>query len=184
MQEWRDQAIKNNVHINENGQCQFCNAPLEQGVTQCVELSSMINHKLDHDAGIKNMTIFLCVDAHALQHTEIHGRWSNHFHLTRLELILNHNIVWNYKLSPLLSKVVDDYKKTHQEEKILPPKVGERGSLTAYDINMAKEDNEYIELVNRWANEVYTSFTNGHEISKKISSIFKAKNQVFKKNKH
>jgi hypothetical protein len=60
MQDWRYQAKKNNVDIIEKGRCQFCNAPVVSGVDQCVEISSAIIHKLNHEDGIKNMTIFLC----------------------------------------------------------------------------------------------------------------------------
>jgi hypothetical protein len=114
------------------------------------------------------------LDAHALQHAEIHGRWNNHFHLTRLELIINYNISWNYKLSPFLSEVVDEYKESHKEERIVPPKFGERGSLTVYDVDKAKNDNEYIHLVNQWAEEVYISFSGGHVISKDMANRFMA----------
>ncbi len=175
MQDWREQAKKKNVEIIKEGRCQFCGSPVEKGVTQCVEISSMIIHKLNHADGIKNMTIFMCVDAHALQHPEIHGRWNNHYHLTRLELILNENFQWNYKLSPLLSEVLDEYKKQHQNERIIPSEPGKRGSITAYDIDKTSSEEEYIELVKQWAKEVYESYLEGHKISKKIASKFKEK---------
>ena len=175
MQDWRDHAKKNNIDIIEHGKCQLCGAPLQFGISQCVDISSTITHKINHNDGIKFMTIFLCVDAHALQHSEIHGRWNIHFHLSRLNLILNDNIHWNYKLSPILSEVVDEYKKTHREERILPPQVEKRGAVTVIDVEKTLDDKEYIQLVNKWAKEVYDSFTNGHEISKEISALFKTK---------
>ncbi len=47
---------------------------LRFGVTQCVEIVAGVTHLISHEDGIKNKTIFKCVDAHALQHPEIHGR--------------------------------------------------------------------------------------------------------------
>lgn len=175
MKDWKNQANKNNLKIEENGKCQLCGALLTSGISQCVDISSNINHKLNHKAGIDSMTIFLCVDAHALQHAEIHGRWNNHFHLTRLNLILNENIKWNYKLSPLLSEVVDSYKASRLEERIIPPVIGKRGNTTVFNVNNTSEDEEYIKVVYRWAREVYNAFENGHDIVEQLSNIFKVK---------
>ncbi|MEM7184118.1 MAG: DUF5946 family protein [Spirochaetota bacterium] len=175
MQDWRQQATENHITIVETGECQFCRAPLQEGVSECVAIAANITHKINHADGIKNKTIFLCVDAHTLQHTEIHGRWSNHFHLSRLQLILNRKIQWNYELSPLLSRTIDEYKKAHPEERILAPKIGQRGLLTVYDILNAKEEREYIELVNQWAKAVYDSYANGHGIAEKIAYLFQGK---------
>lgn len=175
MQEWRSQAHKNNLDIKENGKCQLCEAQLTNGISQCVDISNYIAHKLNHDEGVKSMTIFICVDAHALQHAEIHGRWNNHFHLTRLNLILNENIKWNYKLSPLLSEVVNEYKVSRLEERIVPPMLGKRGQTTVVDVYNTSNDEEYIKMAYRWAREVYNSFENGHEIVEELSKIFKTK---------
>lgn len=175
MNDWRNQAKKNNFKVKQNGKCQLCGAPLSNGISECVDVSSNIIHKLNHEAGIDSMTIFLCVDAHALQHAEIHGRWNNHFHLTRLNLILNENIKWNYKLSPLLSEVVDSYKASRLEERIIPPEIGKRGNTTVLDVSNTSNDEEYIKVVNKWALEVYNSFEKGHDIAAKLSQIFKDK---------
>lgn len=174
MQDWREQAQKNNI-ICESGDCQFCGAPLEEGVSQCVDISSMITFMISQEEGISNMTIFMCVDSHALQHSEIHGRWNNHFHLSRLELILNDKIPWNYKLSPLLSNVVNDYKKSNKNEFIVPPEPKKRGNITAYSIANAESEEQYIHLVNDWAKSVYDSFLKDQVISKKIAKLFREK---------
>jgi len=175
MQDWRAQARKNSVEVLEIGSCQFCGAPVDSGVSECVDIAGNVTHKIDHKEGIKNMTIFLCVDAHALQHPEIHGRWSNHFHLSRLELILNDKIYWNYRLSTILSSVVDDYKNRHKEERILPPKPGSRGFLSVYDIDKTQSNDEYIQMVDKWAGEVYKTYIFSHPVSKKIAKLFKEK---------
>jgi hypothetical protein len=163
MKSWREQAEKNGLTIIEEGNCQLCNARTKKGLIECVDKSSMIIHKLDHDLGIKNMTIFLCVDAHALQHGEIHGRWNNHFHLTRLNLILNRKVQWNYKLSPVLSRILDAYKLAHKGEIIGNPKCHERGRISVVDLEKVKSDIDYIDIVNQWAFEVYNKFVSGHK---------------------
>lgn len=178
MQSWRDHAQKNKIEIIDNGDCQLCGAILDYGISQCVDLSSNTAHELTHQDGIKHMTIFLCVDAHALQHAEIHGRWNNHFHLSRLDLILNEHIQWTYRLSSRLSEVIDSYKASHLDERILPPEAGKRGVITISDVYRAQSDGEYIELAHQWATDVYESFAAGHEISQEISSVFKSKNRL------
>lgn len=181
MQDWKDQAEKNNLVIRDNGKCQLCGSETKKGLFECVEKSNYIAHKLNHDDGIRFMTIFLCVDAHALQHSEIHGRWNNHFHLTRLNLMLNMNIKWNYKLSPLLSEVINSYKIIHPDERIKAPEKEKRGVVTITDVEKSETDAEYIELVTEWAKGVYNSFTEGHEIVSRISHLFinKYKGKLF-----
>jgi len=169
MQTWQEQSKKNGLTILEKGKCQLCGANTTKGIFECVEKSGLITHQLKHN------TIFLCVDAYALQHTEIHGRWNNHFHLTRLNLILNKNINWNYKLSPLLSNIINFYKYKHIDEKIIPPEIGKRGVLTITNIEKINSELEYIKMVNMWAVEVFESFINGHEIVDEISLLFKNK---------
>lgn len=127
MQEWQEQAKKNNLALIEKGECQLCGSKTSQGISECVEKSAYVTHRLRHDEGIKHMTVFLSVDAHALQHSEIHGRWSNHFHLTRLYLIFRENIKWNYKYSPILSDVVNLYKNNHLNEVIEAPEAKKEG---------------------------------------------------------
>lgn len=175
MQEWQEQAIKNNLTIIENGECQLCGSKTNNGILECVEKSSIIAHKLNHDSGIKYMTIFLCVDAYALQHSEIHGRWNNHFHLTRLNLILNEKIQWSYKLSPILSSVWDSYKIKKSNEIVKTPPVRERGIVVITDVEKANTDIEYVQFVNQWAKGVFASFIHSQTISKRVSELFKEK---------
>ena len=42
MQDWKGQAQKNDIIIDKLGDCQFCGAPLENGVAQCVDIFSNI----------------------------------------------------------------------------------------------------------------------------------------------
>jgi hypothetical protein len=172
MQEWQEQAFKNNLVILAEGECQLCGAKTNKNLFECVEKTSFLTHKLNHELGIKHMTIFLCVDAHALQHSEIHGRWNNHFHLTRLNLILLEKIQWSYKFSPILSNVIDSYKIKHSDEIIITPELKRRGLTMITDVERSTSDKGYINLVNKWATDVFESFHSGHKIAQQISDLF------------
>lgn len=172
MQDYLDQAAKNGVVILPNGRCQCCGADYERGIAECIDTFNSI--ELVQAQTIENLPArFLRVDAHALQHPEIHGRWSNHFHLTRLHLILKKNIVWNYKLSPLLSKHINAYKLTRPDEYLIPPPPMRRGNITSLDILKASQPVEYSELIFAWANEVYEAWDAGACVAAYLADGFR-----------
>jgi len=154
MQNYIDQAIVNGVEIVETGPCQFCGAKVQNGITACLNIynNSIIDIGKD-DPDIHTLR-FLCVDAHALQHPEIHGRWSNHFHLTRLYLLVENKINWDYKKSPILSTHINRYKRLHLEEILQPPPIGRRGAITSLDISLVKDSPNFKTIVHKWAEEV------------------------------
>jgi len=172
MQDWREQAKKNGIQIIGKGKCQLCGANTLSGIVECVEKLGLVSHRLNHSDGVANMTIFKCVDSHMLQHPEIHGRWNNHYHLSRLNLILHQNIRWDYHYSTILSNVLDEYKSRNFNKKIKSPEIGNRGILTISDIEEIESENEYKELVNEWTKCVYESYIDGHKIAEEISKKF------------
>jgi hypothetical protein len=172
MQEWYEFANKNELTIIENGNCQLCRSKVDRGIVECIDIASQITHQIDHNKGIELMTIFLCVDSHALQHSEIHGRWNNHFHLTRLNLILNRKIKWTYKLSPVLSNILDKYKVNKDDEIIRNPAIGMRGRLTVRDVANTNNEDEYVKTVWSWAEEVINTFKEASSIINDISDRF------------
>ena len=116
---------------------------------------------------------FLIVDSHTLQHSEIHGRWNNHFHLTRLHLIFKHGVKWSYKLSPKLSDHLNRYKVNNSDEYLIPPKVLERGKITTTDIREKSNDEaECKALIVKWAEEVYGVWNHSHDTVEKIARDF------------
>ncbi|WP_424963752.1 DUF5946 family protein [Ekhidna sp.] len=121
MQDYIDLAKKNGVVLYDTGHCQFCGAATKRGVHECVEIFSLGFQQIDYSRTENHIYRFLSVDAHTLQHPEIHGRWNNHFHLTRLHLILRQQVMWNYKLSPELSDHLNRYKAQHMDEILNPP---------------------------------------------------------------
>ena len=90
MQDYIDKAKKNGVTLLGNGRCQFCDAETTRGIHECVEIFSLGFQMIDYSKIDNHLYRFLTVDAHTLQHPEIHGRWNNHFHLTRQHLIFKY----------------------------------------------------------------------------------------------
>src|SRR5690606_17526794 len=130
MQNYIDIANKNGVSLIDSGICKLCGAPTTRGVHECVELFHAGFDKLDYRKKACHIYRFISVDAHTLQHPELHGRWNNHFHLTRLHLTFYYGIQWNYQLSPKLSNHLNQYKVSNSLEYLSPPSVLERGSIT------------------------------------------------------
>ena len=173
MQDYTEFAKKNGVILEDEGPCQFCEAKFSRGIHECINVFNVGFESIDFNTSENHIFRFLIVDAHALQHPEIHGRWSNHFHLTRLLLIFEHSIKWSYNLSPKLSDVLNQYKNQHPNEILAPPSIGDRGRITSFDIQASINDPKTCkELIFKWAKEVYESWSNHHSIVQKIGTRF------------
>jgi len=172
MQNFIDQAIKNGVILIDKGKCQFCGGIYQRGIFDCMDNYNNGLGILDLNNSQYHMSRFLSVDAHALQHPEIHGRWSNHFHLTRLNLILDKNQQWDYKKSPRLSDYLNEYKLSRPNELLILPKALERGKITAKDLMKATSADECVELIRKWANEVYYAWSANHSLVSQIAEGF------------
>ncbi|MGY6648383.1 DUF5946 family protein [Wenyingzhuangia sp. IMCC45574] len=173
MQSYIDFAAKNNLELLEEGNCQFCGAGTKRGVHECVEIFSLGFKSVDFSLPKNYFYRFLVVDAHTLQHSELHGRWSNHFHLTRLHLIFKYNVIWTYKLSPKLSETLNQYKLKREEEYLLSPKVLERGKITSVDVlNVSYNQGACKHKIEEWAKEVYFVWGDYHKMVDKIAQEF------------
>lgn len=172
MQNFIDQANKNGVVLLGEGRCQFCGADYGGGIFECMENCNVGLEHLDFNVEGNHLFRFLSVDAHALQHPEIHGRWSNHFHLTRLHLILVKKQNWDYKKSPLLSDYLNTYKLNRSNEFLTIPEALNRGKITSKDLTNARTAEQLIELIKKWAEEVYHSWNASHVIVSKIAEGF------------
>lgn len=162
MQDFIDQAKKKGIELLTNGNCQFCGAQIEGGIFECLENYNEGLGHIDFSISENHIYKFLSVDAHALQHPEIHGRWSNHFHLTRLCLIIDKGQNWNYGLSPKLSDYLNDYKNVRPNETLIEPLPKQRGNLTTKHLAEMKNSKDAIEFIKKWANEVYQSWSINH----------------------
>lgn len=164
MQDFIDQANKNGVTLLDKGKCQFCGADYQKGIFDCMDNYNNGLQLLDFNNSEHHIPRFLSVDAHALQHPEIHGRWSNHFHLTRLNLILEKKQTWDYRKSPMLSDYLNNYKLNGPNEFLSIPKPLERGNTTAKDLTTATTAHECVELIYKWADEVYHAWSSSHSL--------------------
>lgn len=160
MQEYIDLAAKNGVALLDHGKCQFCGANTNRGIHECLEIFNVGFQHIDFANAENYKYRFFIVDAHTLQHPEIHGRWNNHFHLSRLHLIFNHGVRWTYQLSPKLSDYLNEYKKHRQDEYLKPPELLKRGRITTTDI-LERSTNETAckSLISEWAQEVYEKWS-------------------------
>lgn len=174
MQDFIDQANKNGVTLFDKGNCQFCGAAHQKGIFDCMDHYNNVLQFLDFNNSEHHIIRFLSVDAHALQHPEIHGRWSNHFHLTRLNLMLHKKQTWDYKKSPLLSDYLNNYKLNKQNEFLVVPEPLDRGKITTKDFMTMATADEYIELIEKWADEVYHSWGSNHILVSQIADGFLA----------
>lgn len=173
MQNYIDFAKKNAVTLLDKGPCQFCGAETTRGVHECVEIFSIGFGRLDYSKPENHLYRFLSVDAHTLQHPEIHGRWNNHFHLTRQHLIFHYQIKWNYTLSPKLSDHLNKYKAGKSEEYLQPPGVLKRGNITTTDVlKMSANEAECQIIIKNWGEDVYHSWSKHHELIDKIALGF------------
>ena len=173
MQDYIDFAKKNRVALLNHGKCQFCGANTKRGIHECLEIFNLGFSDLDFSIPENHQYRFLIVDAHTLQHPEIHGRWNNHFHLSRLHLIFKYDIKWTYQLSPKLSDYLNKYKKDNPNEYLKPPEVLKRGTITTTDI--AKKSNSETackNVIKEWAFEVYNTWNVHHEIVDIIAQAF------------
>jgi len=178
MQDYIDIALKNGVALLGEGNCQFCGAETSRGIHECVEIFSLGFGMIDYSKTENHFYRFLTVDAHTLQHSEIHGRWNNHFHLTRQHLIYKYKVDWNYKLSPKLSYCLNEYKADKQDEYLDPPPILKRGSITATDIlKNSTNEVECQEMIMKWGLEVYKSWGHHHENVDKIAAEFINRNK-------
>ena len=176
MQDFIDQANKNGVTLLDKGKCQFCGADFQKGIFDCMDNYNNGLELIDFNNSENHIYRFLSVDAHALQHPEIHGRWSNHFHLTRLNLILEKNGNWDYKTSPLLSKYLNEYKASRPNELLSPPTPLERWIITTKDFTKVTTAEEFMDLIKKWAEEVYIAWKENHFIVSQISDGFLKRN--------
>lgn len=173
MRDWFAYALKNGIELRNSGFCQFCAAPVTGGVLECHDNTNYIAGLLDYNDPANYITRFLSVDAMALQHYELHGQWNNYIHYARLVLIFEKKVDWNYQLTPVLSNVVNDFKRHHKP--ILAPPQGQRGKMTTVDCMSAQSIDQCRELVEKWAYSVYTAFHSYRSEVEVIVSRFIAK---------
>ena len=173
MKDYIDLAEKNGVTLFDKGKCQFCGANTKRGIHECLEIFNLELLNIDFSNIENHIYKFLIVDSHTLQHPEIHGRWNNHFHLSRLHLIIKYDVKWTYNLSSKLSDYLNKYKVGKQDEYLSPPKILERGKITTTDIiEKLTNEAECKDLIRKWALEVYNEWNTHHSVVDNIAKRF------------
>jgi len=172
MQDILSFAQKNNVQLLGTGNCQFCGAICSKGVFECIENYTNLLDFLEQQSLREHFTRFMSIDAHALQHSEIHGRWSNHFHLTRLFLVLENNVVWDYKKSPQLSNHLKEYKIKHSNEKLQVPSLFDRGNINSTILCEINQKEGTFTTIRNWAESVFEAWKSNRDIIQYISEGF------------
>jgi hypothetical protein len=168
MQDIDKQAKKNGVALINYGRCQFCGSHTEGGVYGCFD----IYNNMASLVKMGSVEHFLWADAHALQHSEVHGKWNNNLHLTRLYLITQRKMDWNFEKTPLLSKTLNLYKINNEQKIIISPPALSRGEITVTDFIKIQTEEALIKLVQKWANKVYDSYSLYHSTANEIGEIF------------
>jgi hypothetical protein len=156
MQDFIDQANKNGTILLDKGRCQFCGADYQKGIFECMDNYNNGIQFLDFNNSEHHISRFL----------------SNHFHLTRLNLILDKKQTWDYKKSPLLSNYLNVYKQNRPNEFLAVPKPLDRGKITVKDLTKATTSVECVEQIKIWADEVYHSWSSNHSIVSQIADGF------------
>lgn len=172
VKDYIDFANKNKVVLQDLGKCQFCGANTKRAIHECMEIFNFKVQAIDFTSVENHKYKFFMVDAHALQHPEIHGRWSNHFHLARLHLIFRYRVEWSYELSPKLSNVLNVYKTGKENEYLIPPNVLERGEITSKNIVESKSERESKKKIEEWAKQVYDTWKTSYKTVDNIAKEF------------
>lgn len=154
MQDFRLQAVKNGVALVESGACQFCGAAVERGVAQCLDLLGELAGRVRNERAYGAVHLF-SVDAHALQHPEVHGRLNNHVHLLSLCLMLERGA--SAAMGSRKPAVEKFLALGREWPPLVPPPAGERGALTAKDVADASIE-ERPELARRWGEQVWEAW--------------------------
>ena len=173
MQDYIELAKKNGITLLDKGKCQFCQANTKRGIHECLEIFSLGLENIDFHKKENQVYRFYLVDAHVLQHAEIHGRWNNHLHLTRLHLIFKYNVQWYYHLTSHLSDCLNKYKANKQDEFLYPPDIRKRGRITSVDIiEQYSKGLDIKPLLRDWAKEVYETWDDSHDVVDIVATNF------------
>lgn len=133
--------------------CQCCGAEVAEGVKGCWELYSAVLSRTYGDGRYGGA--FYGVDAHALQHPEVHGKKNNAAHLLRLCWVLERGAQ-----SGGVPAWWQRYLARADVPLLAPPQA--RGKITVVDVASAATPAAYAAQMRRWAEEVYAAWSAHH----------------------
>ena len=147
--------------------CQCCGAAVAEGVKGCFEHFSALLTRGYNDPRY-GAAIFYGVDAHALQHPEIHGKKNNAGHLLRLCWLIEHDA---HAHSATVPAWWQRYTARADIPVLEPP--GQRGSITVADLSDAATPEEYRALMRQWAEAVYAAWAAHHQWARReLARVF------------
>lgn len=135
--------------------CQCCGAPVAEGVKGCFELFAELPSRGYGDPRYRGS--FYGVDAHALQHPEIHGKKNNAAHLLRLCWVFEHDA---HERSDSVPRWWQRYLERGDVPPLEPPR--KRGALTVVDVAATATPEQYAAAMRRWAESVYVAWAAHH----------------------
>jgi hypothetical protein len=136
----------------ETAPCQIC------GVANCQRLLAELGERARSEKSYAQVHLF-SVDAHALQHPELHGPLSSHSHLLSLCLMLERGAT---AAAGSRKPAIEKFLALGRSWPALdPPPVGQRGTLTAKDVLEATPA-ERAQMARRWAEEVWQAWQPHH----------------------
>lgn len=156
MQTLEDYAHKSGLELKKDGPCQLCGSRVTGGIYECFEMFQQIVGEASNPNDTRVTVQLIIVDAHALQHSEVHGIRNNNYHLLRLLGIYKYGtssrIGADYSfLSPILDPNIS---VLHLDS----PQVKSRGILTVADIVGVNEGDHSIKLIKDWGREVFNAW--------------------------
>lgn len=137
--------------------CQCCGARVAEGLKGCFELFAELGLRRYNDpAG--DPPFFYGVDAHALQHPEVHGKKNNAADLLRLHWIFAHDA---HAHAGTVPRWWQHYLAHYDVPRLEPPVA--RGDVTVVDVAAAATPDEYTVLLRAWAEAVYQAWSLHHD---------------------
>jgi hypothetical protein len=139
--------------------CHCCSARVREGLKGCFELF-LERCTLGYAPPEYRQAMFYGVDAHALQHPEIHGRKSIAGHLLRLHWIFEHG---EHARVGRVPQWWQQYLECEEIQYLEPPKL--RGAVTVTDevLVAAETAREHAAAMQYWAWSVYQAWHEHHE---------------------
>lgn len=161
-----EEALANGQDANE---CHICGASITDGLKGCFEQFAELGTKSYVNPNY-GRSYFYGVDAHALQHPEIHGKKNNAAHLLRLCWLFAYD---QHEQSHLVPKWWQQYLSRAEIPILEPPLFKQRGNITIATILQAQNDEEHLQLMRDWAESVYQAWQAHHDWAKaELTQIF------------
>ena len=161
----RERAARRGIAIRESGPCQFCGAAVSGGVEQCLAWYADVSGRIFQDPAYAAVHLF-GVDAHALQHPEIHGRSNNNFHLLSLGVMLERGgSAQAGQRRAFLDRTLSGEIPMPPLD---PPPPLQRGAVTVADVYAAATPREHQAQVRAWARAVWDAWAQHHAWAREV----------------